>query len=460
MTFPVDAGRAATADASFHSGGHTINLPASVAAGDLLICALAWSAAPGTFTGPVGWTRLWNGYAVMDRCSAAALTFDGMVYFRIADGTEGATISVSTTSSIGISAIVWRITGHGHSNDWPPEFIFNGDSTGPPNPDSLDPYGWEGPQDVLWLAIGAKDAQSITGTPTNYSNVTGAGPTGAAVSVRGSSRQLNAISEDPPAYTQTVNSSVWAATIAIKPAANDSIDHSPEEYGMGQPMFTVANVNVHTVPLPGGLAAGDRCILGWSTDLAAGTPTVTTPTGWTLFLGPVTNGNLRAYYWYRDCDGTEGRSVTINTSGGGTGGVGSNGWVKRIKGYDSAVAPEGTATTGTSATPDPPSHSPSWGVLADSLFIATAAVSVGAVTGQVDFITGTPAGYEKANTTRQPRSVGGSTTQRVASRELTASSENPAAFGAGSSLAWIAATIAVKGGSGGLPAAQAQVWIS
>jgi hypothetical protein len=446
VTFPTDAGRATFGSPSFNTS-HSVTLPGSISAGDLLVM---WCATSSTAVNtPTGWA-LANVPDATDPSSAqsVALSNTARIFYRIADGSEGATQTVTTPGSIGLGCITWRITGA--DPDYPPEALWFGATTAPANPPDFNPYGWEGPIDVLWLACGARDGGTVlTGTPSGYSNVVDGGSSGAAVRVRGGSQQLSAVSENPGAFTDTGSVSVIGATIAIKPVDDPAIDHSPEDYGAGVPWHTAANANSHVLRLPPDYAEGDRVIIGLTFDLNAGTPTVTF-TDWTALSGsPVTNGRTRSYYWYRDMDGSEGDTATVTTSGGGVGGVPSAGWARRVRGYDPAVAPEFSSATGTSTTPDPPSHSPSWSATDPTLFIASVGQFIGTT---MTALSGTPTNYEKTLDSRAARNISNAQGMRSSSRELTAASENPAAFASSVNQPWVGATIAVKGGSGALPA--------
>lgn len=194
-----------------------VNLPASIASGDLLI-ALIEERNNATFTAggatPTGWTAL---ASQQGGGSAGNLR----IWYRIADGTEGS--SATWTASITSTAVwqTYRITGwHGTT---PPEVTTtNGDATAA-NPPSLTP-SW-GAADTLWLAIAGHTAASTaawSAGPTSYSGFQndGASSGGSACSLASTYRQLNASSEDPGAFTVSGSNRFWtSATIGIRPAA-------------------------------------------------------------------------------------------------------------------------------------------------------------------------------------------------------------------------------------------------
>lgn len=214
MAFPVDAARVAT-NITAAADPWTVNLPAGITAGDLLIAHMRCAGSQ-TVNAPLGWT--FGGGSSGD----ASDDFQRWFY-RIADGTEGATQSFDLDAAAKGAAIVWRITGVDTSiaPSW------SGDSIGTsttPNPGSLTPAG--GAKDYLWLWLGGWEGEQTSppaGAPTNYTNAIGANSGTAGVvatncRVAGASRQLNAATEDPPSWTISASDDWIAWTLAIHPA--------------------------------------------------------------------------------------------------------------------------------------------------------------------------------------------------------------------------------------------------
>lgn len=186
---------------------HTVNLPAGIQAGDLLLVFFASDGNP-TITFPEGWTELF------DKLSALEVRL--VVWYRVADGEEGATITV-TTSNIQMTAHTsYRITGYSGV----PECgdATTGNST-TPDPPSLTP-SW-GAKDTLWFAVCGYDAnKTVTAYPTDYTN----GRNDFADSLWGcgvgsARRELNAESENPNVFTISASEQWVANTIAIQPVA-------------------------------------------------------------------------------------------------------------------------------------------------------------------------------------------------------------------------------------------------
>ena len=106
-------------------------MPASIAVGDLLLVCLDKGSTSATVNALTGWTEL------LDEASANGL----YIAWRIADGTEGASITLTTSASTRDATIALRISGA--STDAP---TIGTTATGTdlaPNPPSITPpaYG-------------------------------------------------------------------------------------------------------------------------------------------------------------------------------------------------------------------------------------------------------------------------------------------------------------------------------
>lgn len=113
MGFPTKQGSTATTTISGAVGPMTINLPASIAAGELLIIVIGRRASAGTGTqtfSASGWTLLASSNLEGPNTSAR-YTFS--VLYKIASGSEGSTVSVATTlgTSQRAVALAYRISG-------------------------------------------------------------------------------------------------------------------------------------------------------------------------------------------------------------------------------------------------------------------------------------------------------------------------------------------------------------
>ncbi len=212
MTFPTVAGLVGSTEES-NTSSHTMSLPGSIASGDLLI-AFFGTDGNSAITFPnegIDWIQL------HETQGGGSPTFG--VWYRIADGGEGATITVASAASERSAHQCYRITGYANT----PE---NGTpatgSSANPDPPSLTPT-W-GAKDTLWLAGCCYDGNgTISAYPIDFTdgrNDSNASSFGCGV---GSARlELNDTSKNPDNFTQTGNQQWVATTIAVKPAAAPS----------------------------------------------------------------------------------------------------------------------------------------------------------------------------------------------------------------------------------------------
>lgn len=205
---------------------------------------------------------------------------------------------------------------------------------------------------------------------------------------------------------------------------------------------TATNTTTHAVPIAGGAVNGERIIVQF-VGRPAQTGTVSFPAGWNLLTQQAQGTNQQVTTYYRDCDGSEGSSVTV-TIGSTTPNVSAHIYRIAAGTYNSGSAPEITSSAALTMTPDPPNITPSWGS-ATNLIIATFSARSDAVP---------PASYPLANgqTSTQGISGGnGGTGNRadIAScwSQQSGTSFDPAAFGTvapASNRGCIAQTIAIR----------------
>lgn len=192
----------------------------------------------------------------------------------------------------------------------------------------------------------------------------------------------------------------------------------------------VATLN-HTVGLPASIVSGQRLIAVF----ASQENTTTWPAGWTELCDGGTGGQVNISAAYRDCDGSEGASITVTT-----GSSRADGWsvIRIAAGSFNPAAPEvGTIATGNDANPDCPSLTPSWGSL-NTYWIAAAAGKQNATPRTVSSY---PATFTENQTTQSTAS-----TNAVFLAGLTAiaASKDPGTFTLSGSSQWAANTIAVR----------------
>lgn len=217
MAFPVEAA-ATGAGETVSTSSHTLNLPSGIAAGNLLVAVFHVNVdVAASF--PADWS-----FIVNKTDTGAQRVF---IYAKIADGTEGSSITVTTGATACRGEYrTMRFTGaYGSVSATliPAGLAGSYTNTNNPDPPSLDPSSW-GAEDTLWYAIeaGNDNTKTVVSYPTNYSNGvqhTSSGGTGGQLAL--ASRQLNASSEDPGTFTLSSGggSRTIGFTLAIRPAS-------------------------------------------------------------------------------------------------------------------------------------------------------------------------------------------------------------------------------------------------
>ena len=193
------------------------------------------------------------------------------------------------------------------------------------------------------------------------------------------------------------------------------------------------NTTAHLVNMPATVNSGDLLEVFFTNDA---TDTVATPTGWIQLFSEVRSPSVRHGGYYRIADGTEGgTTVDFVTSGTET----AMAVVYRITSWHGTTPPEvGTFAEATSANPDPPSLTPSWGA-AETLWIAHYGADDNG-TGTNDAI---PTSYTNGLSGRA-NDFTSSCMAASARRNLNAASDNPGTFTMNNSSPWVANLTAVR----------------
>lgn len=202
MAAPVDADRVTTANGAATS--QSLNLPGSIASGDILV-ALVRAPASTTISWPAGWTEF-----IPDNSADASDDVTSGAY-RIADGTEGATITVTFGTSRAMAGICYRITG---GDTVSVSSAATGASTTPDPPNYAPFVGHD--HETLWIGLVGFDAssgQTVTAAPTSYGNL-GTTTSGGA-GVAGASQQTTASSENPGTFTASASVTWTTWTVAV-----------------------------------------------------------------------------------------------------------------------------------------------------------------------------------------------------------------------------------------------------
>jgi hypothetical protein len=225
--YPVVAGTNTSATTSA-STSHTVSLPGSISSGNLLIAMVSGFYGSGGTGVDISWPGGWTEFFEQDADSGTLhLAVAGA--YRQADGSEGASITVTTNLSVLAAHNSYRITGAANPASQPPEvatvpYTSAGNTINPP---SLTPTG--GAKDYLWLAVAGwrRTGVNYSSGPTNYTDrIEGnSGGTASGTKLDSFRRSLNASSEDPGAITLNAATPEVrvGATIAVHPAASVDI---------------------------------------------------------------------------------------------------------------------------------------------------------------------------------------------------------------------------------------------
>lgn len=216
-TFPMYKAQARTAPASGTT--HTATLPDYVA-GDGVLILLATSAVE-ELTPPSGW-------GVVFQQSTTALTTNLTIaaYWRVMDGTEGATVDVTSATTATLTFQAFSFTQVDPYTG--PDSATNITSGANDNPPSLT-HDWPD-QKTMWVMLdfGPDNTHTITNVPLVYRawGLFGFPTGGANQYVMAGLRQLEAATEDPNAFTGAITSSA-TATIAIRGLCYDGLNDDP-----------------------------------------------------------------------------------------------------------------------------------------------------------------------------------------------------------------------------------------
>ncbi|WP_187967837.1 hypothetical protein [Aquibium microcysteis] len=200
LPFPTIVSSAANASTATTA---SVSMPAGNV-GDLIIAAFSVvSGSTRTISTPSGFTQQYNDIPTnVSQHRRAAL------YTRVANGSEGATISAALSGTSEWGAVALRIRGWG---DLAISAAANSTTTSNPNPPALTPP-WEEMQ-TLWLAF-VHGYNAAGDAPVDYTMIQQIGDDNGRMAV--AARFLEAASEDPGPFAGTNN--WYARTLAIKPA--------------------------------------------------------------------------------------------------------------------------------------------------------------------------------------------------------------------------------------------------
>jgi len=211
--FPVVEDAVEGAESSVTTS-YSASLPPGISSGDLLVMfAAVGSGSNRTITDPSGWTLFWDAAAVGN-------IRDTKGWYRVADGSEGASVSISASGLATWAHGAYRISGADTSTAPEEGTAATGTGTNA-NPPSVAPSWGSAKNLFLTVMFGRQGATSnVTAAPTSYMNLREGGDTSQNNSVVGgfAQRQLEASSDDPGPFTSTSLTDWIAQTVAIRPA--------------------------------------------------------------------------------------------------------------------------------------------------------------------------------------------------------------------------------------------------
>jgi hypothetical protein len=194
----------------------------------------------------------------------------------------------------------------------------------------------------------------------------------------------------------------------------------------------------HAITLPTGIGTSDMTLI--IMDIGSTSATLNALTDWGEILDESAANGLKIL-WYT------GAGVPSNPTFTSSGSTRSASIAYRISGADRGTTPQiGTTGTGTSATPDPPSVTPTGGTVKNYLFIAFAGMA-GEEADDDTWGNSSPTNYSPAVPLQKSCGVAGTNLGGLilaASRQFnTGAAENPGTFGVDVSAAWRSQTIIV-----------------
>lgn len=179
---------------------HVVGLPSGIVSGNLLVVAIGTNSS--TLNTPSGWTQLFKN----------ASTGEFAVYYKVASGTEGTSVTITSPGACWFGSHSYRITGS--SNEIVCGVTASGTSANPDPPNLTS--GW-GAVNTLWLSTAYDVPSTVTGGSAGYTNTIFTSGAGGPSMVIGYKAAASA-SENPGTCTLGAPQAWLANTIAISPA--------------------------------------------------------------------------------------------------------------------------------------------------------------------------------------------------------------------------------------------------
>lgn len=214
MAFPAYESTTPTASVGATTS-HTINMPATVNSGDLLIAVNATF--PDTAINEIsGWTKILGD---LDTAVAGVMA----ILVRVADGTEGGgSYDFTTTSNSRMVGHIIRVSSWYGSLPGVEVGGVSGATNAAPNAGEMTPSWGSADQLWIWFVAAGDDDATISAAPTGYSNLVSTpsgGGTNAGCEVGTATKTSTATSDNPDAGTISETEGYQTGVIAIRPAA-------------------------------------------------------------------------------------------------------------------------------------------------------------------------------------------------------------------------------------------------
>lgn len=191
-------------------------------------------------------------------------------------------------------------------------------------------------------------------------------------------------------------------------------------------------------PLPASIAAGNLLLIHGAAAQGTGARTVSTPAGWASLFNDVGQTNLRRIWcFYKVAAGSEGASVNISANDTAF----WSGVSYQIAGFQGVPIAAAALANATTANPDPPALTITWGSASGSLVLAICSDDVSPTTAVV-----APSGYSNLISGRNVNGAAIWTRSSSAMRLVLGTSEDPGTFTIPASGPASAHTLAIRGG--------------
>lgn len=417
---------------------HPVQMPATVAPGDLLIISIAVDGNP-TITTPAGWSAHSAIVVTTDRARHAQ-------FLKVAGGTEdGTTVNITTSVAEQSIAHVHRIEAGTFGTLRAGRLYdsrFAAAQNGATPLTKLFPSRGFVPH--LVLAWGFVERNDSTGGPTvstwPLTQEQHAQNSGAADGVFHAVCSQPILSEyiDVASYQlSSPPAASWGAKMLAIPPSGAAVQ--PEllftrPIFSGNNTFTTLTVDINNDTVNAPIASGDLLLLFIS--LAQPTTTLGTLTGWTLL-----NRTSRHAWYYKIAGASEPASQAVSSSVGTQ--FYSTLYVIAAGSFDPAVAPQIAVATGTSSAPAPPALSPGWASGRHMVFASESHAMTTTANPITQYaLDAQPIRHLLSTfiTSQTANGVGNGVSSGIA----VGTSVTPGTFTLGASAAWTAATVMVK----------------